>query len=174
MTTILPRNVLDGYSLELGVNILDNLVYDALQDPTNPEFINLQKAYENSIASDGYGKIKLQTGGDFRIIDDTDDSIYFNIDAETGKVTILGDLDVLGESTVVESTITDSDHWLISPGDASQVALKIEPNSGVNYLTDLVQIFDGYESGGGDKVFRVETTVVSLLVASLQVAYIKR
>lgn len=116
---------------------------------------NLQTAYDNSAGGpSGEAKIKLTTGKDFLIADDSDDSIFFRIDAETGKVTITGDLEVLGSSTVIESIIQDSDHWLVSPKSGATTAIKIEPDFGVVPIVDLVSI---RRIWGEAPVFRIDS-----------------
>jgi hypothetical protein len=117
--------------------------------------ITLQSVYNNSPTAAGATSIKLSTGKDFVISDDTDDGIYFKIDAETGKVTITGDLEVLGSSSVIDSIIQDSDHWLISPKLGTTSALKIEPDFGVIPVVDLVTIRRTFASL---PVFRIDSS----------------
>lgn len=112
--------------------------------------LTLQKVYDNSPSP---AKIKLTTGKDFVIADDTDDGLYFKVDAETGKVTITGDLEVLGSSTVIDTVIQDSDHWLISPKSGTTTALKIEPDLGVVPVSDIVSIRRTF---GTAPVFRID------------------
>lgn len=150
-----PRFVVDGYSIEKSIAVLDNLIYDSFYDPTSPQFVTLQKVYDNSISSTGLGSITLTTG-DFQVFDDDNASVFFRIDADTGLVEITGDLLVHGQTTTVNSTVTDADHMILSPASGATTALKIEPDTGVTYTTDLVQIFNKYELDGGTKVFRVE------------------
>lgn len=114
---------------------------------------DLQHAYNNSVNGPaGEAKIKLTTGKDLLIADDSDDNIFFRVDSETGKVTISGDLEVLGSSTIIESSIQDSDHWLISPKSGTTTALKIEPDFGVTPLVDLVSV---RRTWGAAPVFRI-------------------
>lgn len=113
--------------------------------------LTLQKAYN---ASPSPATIKLTTGKDFVIADDTDDGLFFKVDSETGKVTITGDLEVLGSSTVIDTVIQDSDHWLISPKAGTTTALRIEPNAGVVPLADLVSIRRTF---GSIPVFRIDS-----------------
>lgn len=114
---------------------------------------DLQAAYNNSINLSGEAKIKLATGKDFLIADDTDDSLYFRIDSETGKVTITGDLEVLGSSTIIETVVQDADHWMISPNAPTTTPLKIEPDFGVTPIVDLVSIRRTF---GSTPVFRID------------------
>lgn len=102
--------------------------------------LSLQAIYNNSPNVSGSAQIKLTTGKDFSILDDTDDSVYFRIDAETGKVTITGDLEVFGNSSIIESTITDFDHQRLTPASGVVAALHIEPENFVTPLVDLVLI----------------------------------
>ncbi len=102
--------------------------------------LDLQRVYNNSVAQSGAAVIKLTTGKDLAIVDDDNNSLYFRIDSETGKVTITGDLEVQGNSTIIESTIQDSDHWRISPATGVVSALVIEPDNFVTPLVDLVVI----------------------------------
>jgi hypothetical protein len=115
--------------------------------------LSLQRIYDLTTAVGGEAVIKMTLGKDFVLKDDTDDSLFFKVDAETGKVTITGDLEVLGNSTVIESVVQDSDHWMISPKSGAQTALKIEPDLGVTPLVDLVTIRRTF---GSLPVFRID------------------
>lgn len=115
----------------------------------------LQLAYDNSPTSSGQTSIKLATGKDFAILDDTDNSLFFRVDSETGKVTITGDLEVLGSSTIIDTIVQDSDHWLISPKLGTTTALKIEPDIGVTPIVDLVTIRRIF---GGSPIFRIDSS----------------
>jgi hypothetical protein len=116
--------------------------------------ITLQTVYDNTPELGGTVSIKLVAGKDFTIIDDTDNSIFFKVDAETGRVTITGDLEVHGNSSVIDTVIQDSDHWLISPKLGTTTALKIEPDLGVTPSVDLVSIRKTF---GTAPVFRVDS-----------------
>lgn len=102
--------------------------------------IDLQNVYNNSLPSDGQVTIKLVSGKDFAVGNGIASVTYFKVDSETGKVTISGDLEVLGNTTTIETTVTDSDHWLISPQQGTTTALKIEPDPGVTPAVDIVSI----------------------------------
>lgn len=115
--------------------------------------LSLQRIYDLTTAVGGEAVIKMSLGKDFVLKDDTDDSLFFKVDAETGKVTITGDLEVLGGSTIIESVVQDSDHWMISPKSGAQTALKIEPDLGVTPLVDLVTIRRTF---GSLPVFRID------------------
>jgi hypothetical protein len=97
--------------------------------------ITLQTVYDQTPTP---ARIKLATGKDFIIADDTDDGVYFKVDAETGKVTITGDLEVIGGTVQIDTIIQDSDHWTISPRLPFTTALKIEPDNGVVPVSDLI------------------------------------
>jgi len=92
---------------------------------------DLQTAYENSAANapDGHARIKLETGRDLRFVDDTDDSTYFMVDAETGNVVITGSLIVTGTTTSVDSSITEFTSQAIKTGTAGIVGLDIRPGA---------------------------------------------
>lgn len=102
--------------------------------------IDLQTVYNNSTAISGQAAIKLSNGKDLAITNITSTSTYFKVDSETGKVTISGDLEVLGNTTTIETTVTDADHWLISPHQGTTTALKIEPDVGVTPSVDIVSV----------------------------------
>lgn len=102
--------------------------------------IDLQTVYNNSTAISGQAAIKLSNGKDLAITNITATSTYFKVDSETGKVTISGDLEVLGNTTTIETTVTDADHWLISPHQGTTTALKIEPDVGVTPSVDIVSV----------------------------------
>jgi hypothetical protein len=122
--------------------------------PGGSSGLSLQRIYDLTTAVGGEAVIKMTLGKDFVIKDDTDDSVFFKVDAETGKVTITGDLEILGSSTIIESVIQDSDHWMISPKSGAQTALRIEPDIGVTPLVDLVTIRRTF---GSQPVFRIDS-----------------
>lgn len=117
--------------------------------------LSLQSIYDISPSIAGSTRIKLSTGKDFVIADDTDNNLFFKIDAETGKVTITGDFEVLGSSSTINTVIQDSDHWLISPKLGSTTALKIEPDFGVIPIVDLVSVRRTF---GTPPVFRIDSS----------------
>ena len=104
--------------------------------------LDLQTVYNNSFTDPALlaAVIRLTTGKDFAIVDDTDNSVLFRVDAETGKVTITGDLEVKGQSSTIESTVTDADHWKITPSSGVVSALVIEPDNFVTPLVDILVI----------------------------------
>jgi hypothetical protein len=67
-------------------------------------------------------------------------SNFFSVNANTGKVTITGDLEVQGLSTVINGTVSSLNQVVINPPNANSSALIIEPEAGVTMLTDLVSI----------------------------------
>jgi len=115
--------------------------------------ITLQNAYNNSTATNGQVTIKLAAGRDLAILDSASDDIFFKVDAETGKVTITGDLEILGNSTVIDTVVQNIDHWQISPKSGITPALKIEPDLGVNPIVDLVTVRCVF---GGTPVFKID------------------
>lgn len=128
--------------------------------------LNLQSVYEASADNVGNATIKLQTGKDLVIYDDTNNQVFFKVDAETGTVTITGDLRVSGTQTVINSNVEDSDHWQITPASPAVTALKIEPDAGVTPLVDLVTI---RRVNAGPAVLRVDkdgNTILNTLTVS--------
>ena len=101
--------------------------------------LSLNQAYINSVPENGEVRIKLTSGKDFTITDLLSNA-FFKVDAETGKVSITGDLEVLGTSSVINTVIQDSDHWLISPKSGTTTALKIQPDPGVIPIVDIISV----------------------------------
>ena len=126
--------------------------------------LSLQKIYDLSPAISGEAVIKLALGKDFVIKDDTDNSLFFKVDAETGKVTITGDLEVLGDSTIIDTVVQDSDHWQISPKNGGTTALRIEPDVGVTPYVDLVTVRRTF---GSYPVLRIDSTGNLLLTQNI-------
>jgi hypothetical protein len=122
--------------------------------------ITLQSAYDLSLDSNNNASIKLSTGKDFVIYDNDESNLYFKIDSETGRVTITGDLEVFGTSTIITSTVQDADHWLISPALPSQSALIIRPDFTTGTV-DLVSIRPGYSSPEVFKITSDGTTLIT-------------
>lgn len=137
---------------------------DGQSTSTGTGAITLQSVYDNTPDVGGAASIKLTTGKDLTVIDDTNNSIYFKIDSETGKVTITGDLEVLGGSSVINSVIQDSDHWLISPRAGNTISLKIEPDFGVIPIVDIVSIRKTF---GTAPVFRIDADGNATIGSSL-------
>lgn len=96
--------------------------------------ITLQGAYNLSSPA----TIALDTGKPFTV--QALNSKVFQINPDTGKVTITGDLEVLGASTVVEGVLANVDQVVIKPPVGTAPVLSIEPVAGVTMSTDLVRI----------------------------------
>jgi hypothetical protein len=107
--------------------------------PGGSSSITLQTAYINSPNINHAASIDLIADKNLTFFAN-DPQFYFSMNATTGKVTITGDLEVLGGSSVINSIVQDSDHWLISPKAGNTTALKIEPDTGVVPTADLVTI----------------------------------
>lgn len=114
--------------------------------------LTLQTIYDSSSDSLGNAAIKLLTGKDLIVYDDTDNTVYFKIDSRTGKVTITGDLEVLGTASEIQTTIQSADHWTVSPASPAVTAIRVEPKFGTP-LVDLVNIRNVL---GGAPVFRID------------------
>ena len=126
--------------------------------------ITLQSAYNQSLDSENNASIKLTTGKDLVIYDNDQANLYFKIDSETGKVTITGDLEVFGTSTIITSTVQDADHWLISPALPFQSALIIRPDFNTGTV-DLVSIRPGASSPNVFRITSDGTTIINDLSA---------
>lgn len=118
----------------------------------NASVLSLQRIYDLTTPVAGGADIKLGLGKDLVVRDAISNSILFKIDSETGKVTITGDLEIMGGSAIIETAIQDSDHWTISPASGMTTALKIEPDFGVNPIGDIVSVRRVF---GGQPVFRI-------------------
>lgn len=113
----------------------------------------LQGAYNNSVAP---ATINLTSGKNFVL--SALNSNKFIFDAATGSVTIDGDLTVLGESTVIEGTVSNLDQVNIRPPDNTTVGLTIQPSIGVVPTVNLLEIAAVY---GGPLVFSIGPTGVT-------------
>lgn len=113
---------------------------------TNIASLTLQGVYDNSVIA----AIDLDPGKHFTL--NAVNSKYFSVNADTGKVTITGDLEVLGSSTVVEGTLANVDQIVINPPGPSVTGLIIEPQPAVVMTSDVVSI---KVSNGGSDVFRI-------------------
>jgi hypothetical protein len=116
--------------------------------------ITLQTVYNGSPPAAGSANIALSASKDFSISNTSASQVFFRVDAETGKVVITGDLEVMGSSTIIDTVVQDSDHWLISPKSATTTPLKIEPDVGVNPIVDLVTVRRTF---GTAPVFRIDS-----------------
>jgi hypothetical protein len=110
--------------------------------------LSLQGAYNNS----GFpATINLTSGRD--LVFNALNSKAFQFNAATGKVTITGDLEVLGSSSVIEGTISNVDQISISAPAGTISSLLIEPMPGVMMTSDLVKI---QNQNGGLPVFVID------------------
>ena len=110
--------------------------------------LTLQGAYNF-----GSGTIDFSAGKNF-VISALNQKI-FQVDAATGRVTITGDLTVLGSSTVVESTLANVDQVSINPPAGVTSGLLIEPMVGITMSTDLVRIRN---VNSGPPVFTIDAS----------------
>lgn len=124
--------------------------------------LNLQNVYDNSLDLDGLASIKLATGKDFVIYDDTNNSVFFKIDSKTGAVTISGDLNIVGQSLSIQSAQEEADHWLIQPALGIYTAFQIEPKAGVTQAVDLINVRATF---GGTPVFKIDNTGATTLAS---------
>lgn len=107
---------------------------------------SLQAAYSNG--TDG----TINLTADKHFILTALNTQIFAVDANTGKVTITGDLEVRGSSTVVEGTIANVDQIQIAPPNSTTTALLIEPQLGVTLSTNLVTFKTQF---GGSPAFNI-------------------
>lgn len=127
-----------------------------LEDGTNSRGtgpnLSLQLAYDTSETVDGAATIVLSSGKDFVIADDEDPIL--TIDGDERKVTITGDLEVLGANITISTLIIDSDHWVISPLSGATIAFHINPDF-VNgqAATDLIRVRNYHN---GPPVFTID------------------
>lgn len=110
--------------------------------------LSLQGAYNNSGTP---ATINFISGRD--LIFNALNSKVFQFNAATGKVTITGDLEVLGSSSVIEGTISSVDQISINAPTGTTSSLLIEPMPGVIMASDLVKI---QNQNGGLPVFVID------------------
>ena len=131
----------------------------------------LQDVYDNSeakgTAGSKYAEIKLATDKDFRIVDDSDNTVFFAVDSETGKVSITGDLEVTGTTTTINSTTTDVDHVKVSAGAAGTVGIEIRPDSGITPTASAIAYYTSNAATGA--AFAVDKDGNIVLADSLTV-----
>lgn len=96
---------------------------------------NLQVTYN---ASASPAKIDLVSGKDFVL--NAVNSKKFIFDAGSGTVTIEGDLNVLGASSVIEGTISNLDQVNINPPLPTTVGLIIAPMAGITPSVNLMEV----------------------------------
>lgn len=106
-------------------------------DGTNS--IDLQTVYLKTTAVDGAAKISLEPGKDFSICDSLGNS-YITVDAETGKITINGEMSVISSIVKFTGAYQEFSHLNILPNDGSRTALLIEPKGTTAFTTDAVRI----------------------------------
>jgi hypothetical protein len=127
--------VVDGTAVTAAIGALDTQLKTL---ETLAGASDLQTAYLNSAGTspDGHARIKLETGKDFRVVDDTDDSAYFMVDAETGNVIITRNLLVSGQTIQHNSNITNFDSQKIEVGVTGNIGLDIRPGANYELKTD--------------------------------------
>lgn len=102
---------------------------------------NLQVAYRNSNGPNGDAAINMLAGKDF-VIRSTQPGKFFKIDAETGDVVITGNLYVSGDTTVVETVVTDYDHILITPRAPDSVGFRLKYDGSTIPNASYMEVFD--------------------------------
>lgn len=154
----------NGDSLLVAIKKLDDQLNSA-------SAFTLQDVYDNSVpageAGSKYVQIKLTTDKDFRIVDDSDNTVFFGVDSETGKVTISGDLEVTGTTTTIDSTTTKVDHMKISAGAAGTVGLEIRPENGITPTANAIAYF--VSNGAASPAFSVDSNGNIVLADTLTV-----
>ncbi len=130
-------------------------------NPTPGTGFTLDVAYANSASP---ATINLVSGKD--LVFDAVNSKKFIFNADTGTVTIEGDLNVLGQSTVIEGTVSNLDQVNIRPPLPTVVGLTLQPMTGVTPIVNLVEIA---AVAGGPAVFSIgptgTTSISNLLIA---------
>lgn len=130
-------------------------------NPTPGTGFTLDVAYSNSTSP---ATINLVTGKNFVL--DAVNSKKFIFNADTGTVTIEGDLNVLGASNVIEGTVSNLDQVNIRPPLPTTVGFTLQPFAGV---TPTVNLFEVASVAGGPLVFRIGptgTTTISDVVVT--------
>ena len=128
--------------------------------PVNSNAPDFQTIYGNSV---GTAFIDFTSGKDFILQAVNDNQFVF--DADTGLVTITGDLHVLGEVTSVITSSVVTDRVIVNQTAGNYVPFYMEPIDGVTPVSDVVSI---RISNGGIPVFSINaagtTSVQDLLV----------
>jgi len=119
--------------------------------------LNLQLSLQNVYDYSTNGTINLTSGKNFTI--ESLNNKIFQVDAATGRVTISGDLTVLG-SGIIEGTLANVDQISITPPNSSTSGLLIEPANGVTMATDLVRV---RAQKSGPSVFTIDLSGNTLL-----------
>ena len=121
----------------------------------------LQVAYSNSLTP---AQINTTIGKD--IVFNALNNNKFIFDASTGTITIQGNLNVLGESNVVEGTVSNLDQVNIQPPAPGTIGLTIQPLNGITPVVNLVDIKALF---GGPTVFSIgptgTTSVTDILIS---------
>jgi hypothetical protein len=126
--------------------------------------LSLQRIYDISgTTTDPTATVAMSTGKHLILRDDNTSKVYFKVDADTGAITISGDLYVQGTTTTVNSSIIDADHYEITPSSGTNVALRINPDSGVAMTSDLINVSAVHDGLSVFKVAYDGTTIISTL-----------
>ena len=129
--------------------------------------LDFQAVYFHSRSVNGAARISLHPGKDFAICDAEGNS-YIEVDAETGKITIHGEMAVVSAIAKFEGAYQEFNHLNVLSTDGSRTALLIEPKPGVEFLTNPVQI---KSSAGGPIDFSInpqgQTYIRDLIVDSI-------
>lgn len=113
----------------------------------------LQTVYDNSPIIAGAAGIKLTDGKDFILSDPNSGGSYFSVAASDGTVRINGDLVVTGNTTTVNTTITEANTLKLSPNTSIVTPFIIEPDLGITPIVDLITIRRTF---GAAPVFRID------------------
>lgn len=101
--------------------------------------IDFQTVYYHTQPVDGAAKFLLQPGKDFAICDAAGNS-FVTVDAETGKITIHGEMAVISSIVKFTGSYQEFDHLNVLSNDGQKTSLLIEPKPGVVFQTDPVRI----------------------------------
>jgi len=112
-----------------------------------PDF---QKVYDNTV---GEAFIDFSSGKDFVL--QAVNNNQFRFDADTGDITISGNLNILGQSSSVIHTTIDTDRVQIYPTSGGYTPFVIEPQGGV---TPQVNVVDIKVARNGASVFTIGPT----------------
>jgi len=115
--------------------------------------VTLQSAYTNSGVP-----AQINTTSGKNIVFNALNQKKFIFNAETGLVIIEGDLNVLGDSNIIDDTVANLGQVNIRPPLPTTVALTIEPLVGVSLGVDLIQV---KTTSTGPFVFRVDAAGVT-------------
>lgn len=128
--------------------------------PAGNVTVDLQAVYTNSV---GEAFVDFTSGKD--LVFQAENGRQFRFDADTGLVTITGDLIVQGTTTAVINTSVNSDRVWIRPIAGNYVPFFIEPLVGVTFASNLVEI---RTTNGSGPVFTISpagiTSIANLLV----------